>query len=222
MAIWPGVDGLGCRRPEGVRLLVVGAVSARYDPGTAAPSAEFDSAPDRLATVPGGGWPIRSSMHADDELSSLRGGAERAHAELLPERAPSALGKAAQAARDAGQGAEIDDLVKPLVFAVVLVKELLPERWRRRQQPIAIEAVRLRPGGDDSHIHVVEVRSTDGRVRPVREVMFGVHYRREVYVAAAEDGEPVNVIVSRCQTCGQRTLSTEVNGKSPLLALPRF
>lgn len=126
-----------------------------------------------------------------------------------------------KAAREAGWGSETDELVKLLTFAVVLVQRSLPERWLQRRRPFPIDAVRLRAHGDDAHTHVGDVRRSDGVVRPAREVIFGLRYRRDVYVTAAEGRDPVNVIVSRSRTCGQDTLSTE-RGESLLLAVRRF
>jgi hypothetical protein len=129
---------------------------------------------------------------------------------------------AREAARKAGWGAESDDLVKLVTFVVVLGRESLPERWRHRQPPVPIiDAVRLEAHYDHTHAHVVDVRCTGGVVRSVRTVLFGLRYRGEIYVTAADTGDPVNVIASRCPLCGEDTLSTEVD-ESLLLALPRF
>jgi hypothetical protein len=87
-------------------------------------------------------------------------------------------------------GADSDELVRLVTFVVVVGKESLPGGWRRRRSPIAIDGVRLGVYGDDGHTHVVDVRCTDGVVRPVGEVIFGLRYRREVYVAAAETAIP--------------------------------
>ena len=102
------------------------------------------------------------------------------------ETKPGRWSTAWRAAREAGWGADSDELVKLVTFVAVLGKELLPRSWRRRRPPIAIDAVRLGAYGDDAHTHVVDVRCTDGVVRPVREVIFGLRYGREVYVTAAE------------------------------------
>lgn len=141
--------------------------------------------------------------------------------EPAEEAKPGRWSTAWTAARKAGWGSDADELVKLLTFVVVLVQESLPQRWLRRRPPSAIDAVRLHVHGDDQHTHVGHIRCTDGAVHSVREVIFGLHYRREVYVIAAETGDPVNVIASRCRTCGEETLSTEL-GESPLFALRRF
>ena len=141
--------------------------------------------------------------------------------EPAQETKPGRWSTAWMAARKAGWGSDSDELVKLLTFVVVLVRESLPQRWLRRRPPSAIDAVRLRAHGDDAHTHVGHIRCMDGAVHPVGEVIFGLRYRREVYVTAADTGAPANVIVSRCRTCGQETLSTEL-GESLLLALRRF
>ena len=134
---------------------------------------------------------------------------------------PGRWSTAWKAARGAGWGAESDGLVKLVTFVVVLGIELLPGGWRRGRPPIAIDAVRLGAYGGDAHMHVVDVRCTDGVVRPVREVIFGLRYRREVYVTGAENGDAVNIMVSRCRLCGQDALSTELDDNF-LLSLRRF
>jgi hypothetical protein len=58
-------------------------------------------------------------------------------------------------------------------------------------------------------------------VRPVGEVIFGLRYRREVYVTAAENGDAVNIMISRCRMCGHDAMSTELDDNL-LLALRRF
>lgn len=126
-----------------------------------------------------------------------------------------------EAARAAGWGADSDAAVKLVTFFGVLIAESLPGRLRlRRRPPRAILAARPRIWGE-GHAHVGMVELDGGTVWGAEEVIFGLRYRNDGYIAAPPGHDRVEVSFFRCARCRRDQLCVREGGDL-LQQLPRF